>query len=66
MENQNQLVDTIFDGNKTMDSVFHYAAKKYSTLPCLGTRELLCEEDEKQPDGKVFKKVIKFFFKFKF
>ena len=44
-----------------MDSVFQYAAKKFSRLPCLGTRELLSEEDEKQPDGKVFKKVFKFF-----
>ena len=48
---------TIFDGNKTMDGVFQYAAKKFDHLPCLGTRELLSEEDETQPDGKVFKKV---------
>ena len=29
---------------------------KYSARECLGVRELLSEEDEKQPNGRIFKK----------
>ena len=34
------------------------ACRKYPNNKCLGTRELLAEEDEMQPNGRVFKKVI--------
>ena len=34
------------------------ACKKYPNNKCLGTRELIAEEDEIQPNGRVFKKVI--------
>ena len=57
IESLKGLVGTIYDGNRTLDGVFHYACKKHAKLPCLGTREFLSEEDEIQPDGKVFKKV---------
>ena len=40
----------------TMDAIFDYAVKKHKDKECLGTRELLSEEDEVQPNGKVFKK----------
>ena len=39
-----------------MNEVFDITVKKFSHLPALGTRELLSEEDEIQPNGKVFKK----------
>ena len=39
-----------------MDAIFDYAVKKHKDKECLGTRELLSEEDEVQPNGKVFKK----------
>ena len=33
-----------------------FAASTYKTKNALGTRQILSEEDEKQPDGKTFKK----------
>ena len=57
VDNMDGLVTTIYNDHRTVSGVFEYAAKKFSDSPCLGTRELLSEEDEKQPDGKVFKKV---------
>lgn len=33
-----------------------YVAKIHTTKKCLGTREILSEEDEIQPNGRVFKK----------
>ncbi|KAL6956609.1 Long-chain-fatty-acid--CoA ligase 4 [Sarracenia purpurea var. burkii] len=41
----------------TMEKVLRYAVKKYPDKKCLGTREILAEEDEEQPDGRIFKKV---------
>lgn len=40
-----------------MEKVLRYAVKKYPDKKCLGTREILAEEDEEQPDGRIFKKV---------
>ena len=40
----------------TLDAVFDYAANKYKEKECLGTRRIISEEDEVQPNGKVFKK----------
>lgn len=40
----------------TMEKVLRYAVKKYPDKKCLGTREILAEEDEQQPDGRIFKK----------
>jgi len=54
-----QLIQTSYGGLRTIDQVFERAAKQFATRPCLGMREMLSEEDEKQPDGKVFKKVKK-------
>ena len=34
------------------------ACKKYPNNKCVGTRELLAEEEEMQPNGRLFKKVI--------
>ncbi len=41
-----------------MEKVLKYAVKKYQDRKCLGTREILADEDEEQPDGRIFKKVI--------
>lgn len=40
----------------TLESMFNYVAKTHSTKRCLGTRQILSEEDEVQPNGRVFKK----------
>ncbi|XP_077335161.1 long-chain-fatty-acid--CoA ligase 4 isoform X1 [Lithobates pipiens] len=45
-------------GADTLDKLFQHAVGKFGTKDCLGTRELLSEENEKQPNGKVFKKLI--------
>ncbi|XP_069468719.1 long-chain-fatty-acid--CoA ligase 4 isoform X2 [Ambystoma mexicanum] len=45
-------------GADTLDKLFEHAVTNFSDRDCLGTRELLCEENEKQPNGKVFKKLI--------
>ncbi|XP_041919056.1 long-chain-fatty-acid--CoA ligase 3a [Alosa sapidissima] len=45
-------------GGETLEQVFESAAKRFPQRPCLGTRQLLRDEDEQQPNGKVFKKVI--------
>ncbi|XP_075429570.1 long-chain-fatty-acid--CoA ligase 4 isoform X2 [Ascaphus truei] len=45
-------------GADTLDKLFQHAVSKFGNRDCLGTRELLNEENEKQPNGKVFKKLI--------
>lgn len=40
----------------TLEKVFNYVAKIHSNKPCLGTRQILGEEDEMQSNGRVFKK----------
>lgn len=52
-----------FPGKNTLDKLFNYAVLRFGPQPCLGTRDVLSEENEIQPTGKVFKKVgIHFFF----
>lgn len=46
----------------TLQKVFQYAVNKYNDSYCLGTRNIIAEEDEIQPNGRTFKKVnIQFF-----
>uniref|UniRef100_A0A8C5PIC2 long-chain-fatty-acid--CoA ligase n=1 Tax=Leptobrachium leishanense TaxID=445787 RepID=A0A8C5PIC2_9ANUR len=52
------LASTLYPGCDTLDKVFRHAADTFKSKSCLGTREVLSEEDEVQPNGKVFKKVI--------
>lgn len=52
------LASVLYPGCDTLDKVFKYAKNKFKDRPLLGTRETLKEEDEIQPSGKVFKKVI--------
>ncbi|XP_077579824.1 long-chain-fatty-acid--CoA ligase 3b [Stigmatopora nigra] len=58
INSQQELAAGLHPGVDTLDKVFEYAAKKFPHRDCLGTREVLSEEDELQPNGKVFKKVI--------
>ncbi|XP_036410023.1 long-chain-fatty-acid--CoA ligase 3-like [Megalops cyprinoides] len=53
-----RLASTLQPACDTLDKVFQYAARRFPRRDCLGTREVLSEEDEPQPNGKVFKKVI--------
>jgi len=46
------------NGLDTMDKVFDYVSKTYGAKDGLGTREILKEEEEKQPNGKIFKKFV--------
>lgn len=40
----------------TLEKMFNYVTRTHSTKRCLGTRQILSEEDELQPNGRVFKK----------
>ncbi|XP_067626598.1 fatty acid CoA ligase Acsl3 isoform X1 [Eurosta solidaginis] len=40
----------------TLEKMFNYVAKIHSNKRCLGTRQILSEEDEMQPNGRIFKK----------
>ena len=44
----------------TMEKIFRLAIHQHGDKPALGTRQILAEEDEKQPSGQVFKKVKEF------
>lgn len=56
-ESVDALVAQGFEGDDTLDKLFLHAVKRFSHAPCLGTREVLSEEEETQPNGKIFKKV---------
>lgn len=47
-----------FPGKDTLDKLFNHAVQRFGEAPCLGTRDVLSEENEIQPSGKVFKKLI--------
>ncbi len=47
----------IQDKLDTMEKVFCSAVSQHKNKPALGTRVIISEEDEMQPDGKIFKKV---------
>uniref|UniRef100_A0A098LXI3 long-chain-fatty-acid--CoA ligase n=1 Tax=Hypsiglena sp. JMG-2014 TaxID=1550645 RepID=A0A098LXI3_9SAUR len=52
------LASVVYPGCDTLDKAFRYARSKFKDKNLLGTREILQEEDEIQPSGKVFKKVV--------
>lgn len=52
-----RLLTTIHPGVDTLDKMLEYAAVKFPHRDFLGTREVICEDDERQSNGKVFKKV---------
>jgi len=43
---------------ETMDAVFKHVTEKYGKDKCLGTRQILDEEEEIQPNGKSFQKYV--------
>uniref|UniRef100_A0A4W6C4T6 long-chain-fatty-acid--CoA ligase n=1 Tax=Lates calcarifer TaxID=8187 RepID=A0A4W6C4T6_LATCA len=53
-----RLVTSMHPGVDTLDKLFEYAAMRSPHSKCLGTREVISEEDEHQSNGKVFKKVV--------
>uniref|UniRef100_A0AAQ5Y888 long-chain-fatty-acid--CoA ligase n=1 Tax=Amphiprion ocellaris TaxID=80972 RepID=A0AAQ5Y888_AMPOC len=58
INSQEKLVAWLHPGVDTLDKMFEYAARRFAQRDCLGTREVLSEEDELQPNGKVFKKPV--------
>ncbi|XP_023578827.1 long-chain-fatty-acid--CoA ligase 3 [Octodon degus] len=52
------LASVLHPGCDTLDKVFMYAKNKFKDKRLLGTREILNEEDEVQPNGKIFKKKL--------
>lgn len=52
-----RLATSLQPGMDTLDKMFEHSVGKFSHRQCLGTRELISEEDEQQSNGKVFKKV---------
>lgn len=52
-----RLVTSLHPGVDTLDKMFEYSAMRFPNRDCLGTREVINEEDERQSNGKVFKKV---------
>lgn len=44
-------------GNKTMADVFTWAVSRYGSKKFLGTRDILAEDDEIQPNGRIFAKL---------
>lgn len=45
----------------TLESMLKWVAQIHGNKQCLGTRQILAEEDEVQPNGRVFKKVLVIF-----
>ncbi|KAJ9583261.1 hypothetical protein L9F63_022394 [Diploptera punctata] len=51
-------IQLIRESVDTMAKMLHYVAKLHRDKPCLGTRDILAEEDEIQPNKRVFKKYV--------
>ncbi|XP_048487431.1 long-chain-fatty-acid--CoA ligase 4 isoform X3 [Plutella xylostella] len=49
-------VRLVRDGVTSMEAMLRAVAARWGSRPCLGTRTVLSEEDEPQPNGRVFKK----------
>lgn len=52
-----RLTSSLHPGVDTLDKMFKYTATRFPRRDCLGTREVISEEDQQQSTGKVFKKV---------
>ncbi|XP_059174995.1 long-chain-fatty-acid--CoA ligase 4-like [Physella acuta] len=52
------LSTAMFPECSTLDELFARACKLHGNRPCLGTRDVLSEEEEPQPNGRVFKKLV--------
>ncbi|KAJ3590782.1 hypothetical protein NHX12_008730 [Muraenolepis orangiensis] len=51
-----RLASTMHPGVDTLDKMFEHSVQSFPHRDCLGTRELISEEDERQSNGKVLKK----------
>lgn len=51
-------VDMVRNKVDTIDKMMLYVSKVHCTKRCLGTRDIIKEEDEVQPNGRVFKKFV--------
>uniref|UniRef100_A0A4W3JKK1 long-chain-fatty-acid--CoA ligase n=2 Tax=Callorhinchus milii TaxID=7868 RepID=A0A4W3JKK1_CALMI len=58
VENFNCLMASLYPEADSLDKIFQCAIDGFKKRDCLGTREILSEEEEIQPNGKVFKKLI--------
>ncbi|GCC28804.1 hypothetical protein chiPu_0007238, partial [Chiloscyllium punctatum] len=58
VESLDRLLASLYAGADTLDKIFQYATEAFRHRNCLGTREILSEEDEIQPNGRIFKKLI--------
>ncbi|KAF7689044.1 long-chain-fatty-acid--CoA ligase 4b [Silurus meridionalis] len=52
------LVQQELEGVDTLDKLFCYAVSRFTNSPCVGSREILSQDNETQPDGKVFQKLV--------
>ncbi|XP_041949850.1 long-chain-fatty-acid--CoA ligase 4b isoform X3 [Alosa sapidissima] len=52
------LAHIAFEGKDTLDKLFDHSVQRFGKAACLGTRDVLSEETETQPNGKVFKKLV--------
>uniref|UniRef100_A0A8D8RCC4 long-chain-fatty-acid--CoA ligase n=1 Tax=Cacopsylla melanoneura TaxID=428564 RepID=A0A8D8RCC4_9HEMI len=55
---QENHVRLLRDGVDTMEKVLKYVVRRFPEQRCLGTRQILAEEDERQPNGRIFKKYV--------
>ncbi|XP_030638129.1 long-chain-fatty-acid--CoA ligase 4b [Chanos chanos] len=58
IESLERLATMNFEGKDTLDKLFDFSVERFKQADCLGTREILSEESETQPSGKVFKKLV--------
>lgn len=56
LQHKNVHRNLVRENINTLEKVLPYAAKLHGEKECLGTRQILSEEDEVQKNGKVFKK----------
>lgn len=52
------LLESMYGNKVTLPEAFDRVCQMYPERNALGTRELLSEVDEKQPNGKIFKKAV--------
>lgn len=45
----------------TLEKMLTWVVNRHGDKKCLGTRQILAEEDEVQPNGRIFKKVLECF-----
>lgn len=51
-------VEMVIEKVDTMERMLEFVSKRHANKKCLGTRQIKGEEDEVQPNGRVFKKVL--------